>query len=147
VASPVSNHRWKKVRCNLRTLLVGVAISSLLMISSLNAARAADLAVKTPAPPTAPWSWTGFYVGLQGGGGGTDQVTALQLCGTGGICTSLLGPVGFSQSSFGISGMFGGATAGYNWQTGPLDFRPIGLRCAAVACLCCSRAWVMRRGG
>jgi hypothetical protein len=89
-----------------RTLWFGVAISSVLMISSSNATRAADLAVKTPAPPTAPWSWTGFYVGLQGGGAmGTDadQVTALQLCGTGGSCTSPLGPVGFSQSSFGIS--------------------------------------------
>jgi outer membrane immunogenic protein len=102
-----------------RTLMGGVASLTLLAVSSLNTASAADLA---PPAPTPAWSWTGFYVGLQGGAGwGTDedQVTGLQVCPMGGAC-GMVFPAAFSQSSFAISGMFGGATVGYNWQRGPV---------------------------
>lgn len=105
-----------------RTWLGGVAISALLLAAPLSSAGAADLAYKAPTPPPPPaWSWTGFYIGLQGGAGwGTveDQVSSVQSC-IGGVCGPQI-PVGFLQSSFDMSGMFGGATAGFNWQTGPV---------------------------
>jgi outer membrane immunogenic protein len=45
-------------------LLIGTAIS-LGMVAS---AAAADLPVYTKAPPPQAWSWTGCYVGVEGGG-------------------------------------------------------------------------------
>jgi outer membrane immunogenic protein len=71
-------------------------------------AMAADLPRSMPptrAPVFAPaYSWTGFYLGIQGGGG-----------------------FGHSDwSAFGtdteVSGGLIGGTAGYNWQTGPWVF-------------------------
>ena len=46
-------------------LLAGAALVALLGGS----ASAADLAVRTrPLPPAPVWSWTGFYIGINGGG-------------------------------------------------------------------------------
>jgi iron complex outermembrane recepter protein len=60
----------------------------------------------TKAPPPAGWSWTGLYLGLNGGysfGGSdwTDNVT------------------GGSTGNFGTSGFVFGGTAGANYQVGP----------------------------
>jgi outer membrane immunogenic protein len=68
--------------------------------------HAADLPTKAPAyapPPVA--SWTGFYAGLQAGYGWNDPTYSLP---------------GFSSIDFKTKGFVGGATIGYNWQTGPL---------------------------
>src|SRR5262249_12786598 len=71
-----------------------------------------------------PFSWTGFYIGAQGGSGwGTSEesLTSLQAC-VGGVC----GPVtpftaaGLLRDSYTINGFHGGGTAGYNLQTGPV---------------------------
>src|SRR5271165_4760734 len=82
-------------------------------------ATAADLGVSsdTPAPV---WTWTGFYVGLNAGGGiGINSLT------DSGVLTSSFvfaaGPVGtnvFFKESFihaPIGGVLGGQL-GYNWQ-------------------------------
>jgi len=55
-----------------KILLAGVALAALGGVAS-----AADLAVKAPyAPPPALWSWTGFYVGINGGySTGADDYT------------------------------------------------------------------------
>src|SRR5262249_53075248 len=37
--------------------------------AGLSSASAADFAVKAPAPIAAPFSWTGFYIGANAGGG------------------------------------------------------------------------------
>ncbi len=82
---------------------------------------AADMAVKAPPPaPTPSWSWTGFYVGGNGGYGwrdstvtfGPNDFTAFQV-----TCGGLAGSTCPPPSSFGISGGLGGLQAGYNWQT------------------------------
>jgi len=74
-------------------------------------AQAADLprrapAVKAPAY-VALYNWTGFYLGINGGGGwGRSDVT---------------GPL-FSTGTFNTSGGLIGGTLGYNWQVGQAVF-------------------------
>jgi outer membrane immunogenic protein len=73
------------------------------VVASVGAASAADLAVKAPvykAPPVILSDWTGFYIGINGGGGWAD--------------------VKYDDSFFNVKpsgGLFGGH-AGYNWQYG-----------------------------
>ncbi len=68
---------------------------------------AADMAIKAPtlAQPS-PWTWSGFYVGIEGGGafGNTNQIAA--------------GPLGFGPITPGykVKGGLAGETVGYNWQ-------------------------------
>lgn len=69
------------------------------------AAQAADMAVKAPAyraPAPIPFTWTGFYLGADIGGGWGDHDRNLV-------------PNTFSNS-YHSSGFIGGAHAGYNWQ-------------------------------
>jgi outer membrane immunogenic protein len=69
-------------------------------------AHAADLPVRYPVAPVAPapiyvpiYNWTGFYLGINGGGGwGTSQWDGID--------------------KFDISGGLIGGTVGYNWQFG-----------------------------
>ena len=68
-------------------------------------AMAADLAVRAPARYVAPvsvYNWTGFYVGIEGGGGWgfARQRDAL----------------GFNSGGYNVSGGLVGGTVGYNWQ-------------------------------
>jgi outer membrane immunogenic protein len=98
------------------TMLLGLAAS----------AAAADLQVYSKAPPPL-WSWTGFYFGIQGGAGwGTteDSVTAFQCITPGGVCgpVTVFTPAGALKSNYGINGLHGGGTAGFNWQNGPVVF-------------------------
>ena len=86
-----------------RILLAGAGV---LAMASL--ANAADLPrqmyTKAPPPMVAPYyNWTGFYVGINGGGAwGTSSWD--------------------STGSFDVSGGMIGGTVGYNWQTGPWVF-------------------------
>jgi outer membrane immunogenic protein len=67
------------------------------------AALAADLPVKAP-PPVAIYNWTGFYIGVAGGGslGTSDHIDA---------ATGLSDTLGYN-----IRGGLVGGTLGYNWQ-------------------------------
>src|ERR1700674_2037360 len=117
----------RRANCQLssmKKLLLGTAMS----LGMMAAASAADLG-PAPAPiytkaPLPAWSWTGFYLGLQGGAGwGTteDSLTASQDC-VAGVCGAIT-PVtafpGLFRSSYGLNGLHGGGTAGFNWQAGP----------------------------
>jgi outer membrane immunogenic protein len=75
-------------------------------------ASAADLPRQRPMPANAPvhmappYNWTGFYVGLNGGGGfGSSDISA---------------PV--SSGSYDTSGALVGGTLGYNYQMGQVVF-------------------------
>jgi outer membrane immunogenic protein len=73
-------------------------------------AFAADMGVRGPAPaPYIPYNWTGFYGGIQAGGGwGTQQVTNV-------TATDSV-PAGFVDSPMDLSGALGGFYYGYNYQ-------------------------------
>jgi outer membrane immunogenic protein len=90
-----------------------------------------------PAPP--PWSWTGFYLGINGGYGfGNSNWTF---------------PAGFSVGSFKVNGGMAGGTLGYNYQIGQLvlgiegdyDWQNVrGFANNAATCIACDTAssWI-----
>jgi len=81
-------------------LLAGIALS----IAGNGAGFAADLPTKAPvykAPASAAYNWTGFYLGINGGGAWGN--------------TTWADPTPPS-SSWNTSGWLVGGTAGYNWQ-------------------------------
>jgi outer membrane immunogenic protein len=86
-------------------------VSALAVLSVAGAAHAADLArrqmaVKAPVYAPAVYNWTGFYVGINGGGawGKSDWANPL------------------GSSSFNANGALIVGTAGYNWQMGQAVF-------------------------
>jgi outer membrane immunogenic protein len=88
----------------LRTIIaVCVAVAALALMPSANAAdlSVAPLYKAPPAPPVTPaYNWSGFYIGLNGGGGWGHSY--------------------WDSSATGIntSGAVAGGTAGYNYQIG-----------------------------
>jgi outer membrane immunogenic protein len=83
-------------------------VSALAVVSALSAANAADLSrrhmpVKAPVYTAPGFTWTGFYVGINGGGawGRSDWTNPLA-----------------STGDFNVSGGMLGGTVGYNWQAG-----------------------------
>jgi outer membrane immunogenic protein len=97
-------------------LVAGIAAAA----CSSAPALAADMAVKAPmAPPIAPVvdSWTGFYIGANGGWGWSSIDTAAVPDPNGAFIAGgdLAGPRFFNTRTDG--GVFGGQI-GYNWQTG-----------------------------
>jgi outer membrane immunogenic protein len=83
-----------------RNIILG-AVAALVL--GPTAALAADLAVKAP-PPVAIYDWTGFYIGVAGGGslGTSDHIDVA---------------TGRSDASgYNIKGGLAGGTLGYNWQ-------------------------------
>jgi outer membrane immunogenic protein len=89
-----------------------LALASVALCAVASAAAAADLPTKKgppPAPVAAPFSWTGFDVGLQGGygwGAESDDLSATEFAVT--------------ADHFSANGPFGGAHLGYNQQLGSL---------------------------
>ena len=102
--------------------LKGVAIVALTAVGTV-AAQAADLPTRKEAPAPVfvppPFTWTGFYVGLNAGGiftSGSRHATIFDpAAGTDGgfLNADFPGGLGCGQTGF-----IGGGQAGYNWQTG-----------------------------
>src|SRR5208282_1332776 len=99
--------------------LKGVAVAALTAAGTI-AAQAADLPTRKEAPPPVfvppPFTWTGFYVGLNAGGvwsSGSRSVTFFNPASA--VFLSGYEPGGLGS---GQSGFIGGGQAGYNWQTG-----------------------------
>lgn len=87
-----------------------VGISAALAVGVAAPVVAADLPPQLPAkaPPVAPvpyFSWTGFYLGLNGGGGW-------------GRSSHADSHFGINTGTFDLSGALFGGTAGYNYQFG-----------------------------
>lgn len=80
-----------------------VLLASACLFALAAPASAADLAArpytKAPVAPVAVYNWTGFYLGIVGGGAWEDSSTDPK-----------------------VKGGFVGGTAGYNWQTGNVVF-------------------------
>jgi len=84
-----------------KLLIAGAALAALIGTPAL----AADLPFKAPLPPAPAWSWTGLYLGMQGGyGWGKESYT-----------DNIFGAVNHSAQG----GIFGGVL-GYRYQIGQL---------------------------
>jgi outer membrane immunogenic protein len=95
-----------------RILLTTVALGALSLAAP---AFAADLAPYTKAPALASpaYDWSGFYVGVFGGGGfGNHNLN------------NALGPAGFANFTvnYTSTGAVAGGELGYNWQSGNIVF-------------------------
>jgi outer membrane immunogenic protein len=102
--------------------LKGVAVVALTAVGAV-AAQAADLPTRKEAPAPIfvppPFTWTGFYVGVNAGGiwpSGSRSATIFDPhAGTDGGFINAGFPGGLGSQS---AGFLGGGQAGYNWQTG-----------------------------
>jgi outer membrane immunogenic protein len=100
--------------------LTGVAIGTL-MCGAAFTAQAADLPTTKGPPPTPvfvppPFTFTGFYIGLNAGGiisSGSRSATLVYPAADAFLNSYFPGGIGNGQSGF-----IGGGQAGYNWQTG-----------------------------
>src|SRR5579871_100128 len=103
-----------------RRWLMGAAAAALTVAEAV-IAQAADLPTRKEAPAPIfvppPFTWTGFYIGLNAGA----------VWGSGGNASSTLYANGFpflykiwpgGGFGNGNTGFIGGGQAGYNWQTG-----------------------------
>jgi outer membrane immunogenic protein len=92
-----------------------IVFAATLAALAMTPALAADMLVKK-APPPAPvpaWSWTGFYAGLNVGGGWANTDWFEDVSGSGGG-----GPPGFHDGSVNSSGVIGGGQIGFDYQRG-----------------------------
>jgi outer membrane immunogenic protein len=94
-----------------RSLSLGIAVAY--VVASAMSAQAADLPARSnppgfyKAPLELPFSWTGFYAGINGGYAWGQS--------------SWSDPaVGADSGNFNTSGGLVGGQLGYNWQTGPV---------------------------
>jgi outer membrane immunogenic protein len=102
--------------------LKGVAIAALTAVGAV-AAQAADLPTRKEAPAPIfvppPFTWTGFYIGVNAGGiwpSGSRNATLFDPnAATDGAFINAGFPGGLGSQS---AGFIGGGQAGYNWQTG-----------------------------
>ncbi len=97
----MTNGYAERRRPGMRRLLLGIALGA----PMASAALAADLGPVDVAPPVM-FTWSGFYLGANIGGGWST----IQDNGTGSGNTS----------SGNASSVIGGVSAGYNWQFAPL---------------------------
>lgn len=87
--------------------LIAASAVAFATVTMMGAANAADIARRQAMPMKAPaynasYNWTGFYVGINGGGGwGRSDFSDP-----------------FASGSFNTSGGLVGGTIGYNWQFG-----------------------------
>src|ERR1700719_3804920 len=84
-----------------------LAATALIGFAAINAANAADLALKAPPPPLVVDEWTGGYIGFDPGGGWGRSQTAFSHPGPAFV------PFATSQR---MDGVLGGAQIGYNVQ-------------------------------
>src|SRR5271163_3972055 len=104
----------------MKNWLKGVAVAALTAVGAV-AAQAADLPTRKEAPAPVfvppPFTWTGFYVGVNAGGiwpSGSRNATLFAPA-TFAFPVSTFFPGGLGSQSAGFAG---GGQAGYNWQTG-----------------------------
>ena len=85
------------------------ALAAIVAISAPAAAADMRMPMKAPAPVAAVFSWTGFYVGINGGWGWGRSRWDLQ-------------PLGLNEGSARVDGGTVGGQIGYNWQMGSWVF-------------------------
>ena len=103
----------------IKNWLKGAAIAALTVAGAV-AAQAADLPTRKEAPAPVfvppPFTWTGFYIGLNAGGilsSGSKNATLIAPDSELWLSNYFPGGLGSGKTGF-----IGGGQAGYNWQTG-----------------------------
>ncbi|THD63213.1 MAG: porin family protein [Bradyrhizobium sp.] len=99
----------------MRRSLVLTAVCAI--AGSIQVAAAADMPTKAPVYAPVLYSWTGFYVGGQAGGGWFTNHVTNGLNPTDGTVNF---PPGFVHNAVHGSGWLGGGYAGYNYQVNQL---------------------------
>lgn len=99
----------------MKKIVTAAALAGTLAALAVTPALASDMLVKkAPPPPRAPvWSWTGFYVGANIGGGWANTDWFEDAFGSGGG-----GPPGFEDGLAHSSGVLGGGQIGFDYQNG-----------------------------
>src|SRR5262249_58708270 len=102
-----------------KSVLAGLVLSGLLS----GAAAAAELAVEPrayplpPPPPPRVWTWSGFYMGVNGGySTGAHGYTQTTVVAPAPVVTFSL----FARKSINPKGGLFGSPAGFHLQTGPI---------------------------
>jgi outer membrane immunogenic protein len=81
------------------------------ILTNINAGLAADIAIKAPmAAPAAVYSWTGWYAGVNVGGGWGESKNT--------FTADFPPPTPAGSDTTQVSGVIGGGQLGYNWQSG-----------------------------
>ena len=101
----------------MQRIFLTLATATAFAVASAATVLAADMAkpvYKAPPPAPALYSWTGFYVGLHGGGAWSDKdwfypCTATNL---------LLPPCGVAQGGHNATSWLAGGQVGFNYQVG-----------------------------
>src|SRR3979411_1458913 len=89
----------------MKKILLGSVGFAVMLVAPAMAADMPVKALRGPPPPVL-YSWTGFYIGVNGGGA----------CGRSRADSSVPSTTG----CFNIAGGLGGGTVGANWQTGAI---------------------------
>jgi outer membrane immunogenic protein len=103
-----------------------VLVPAVSAVAFAQIASAADLALKAPAYAPPPYTWTGWYVGLNAGAAwGHSDVNSAFSCPVPGFCpyNNPLNLAAFNAAGTGSlsdTAFIGGIQTGYNWQTGNL---------------------------
>jgi outer membrane immunogenic protein len=103
--------------------IISAGIGMLALAGAMQPAAAADLAVKAPvykAPPPVVeiWSWSGFYIGLNGGYSWGRSRTDVSFFNSATGVPLVLPPGSVTSADLKLNGGVFGAQAGYNWQSG-----------------------------
>src|SRR5258705_13579572 len=97
-------------------MIIRTGLGLLALAAAIQSATAADLPRKAvyKAPIIDPWSWTGFYAGVNIGYSWGRSNTDISLTGA----SPLLAVNFLTNSSFNMNGVIGGGQIGHNWQYG-----------------------------
>lgn len=91
---------------------VKAAIVGAALVGSVSGAAAADLGAMPVRPGPAPFSWDGFYIGINAGYGFARATSTQSLAGNRFL-------VGTSTSAGDLNGAVAGGQVGFNWQIDP----------------------------
>jgi outer membrane immunogenic protein len=100
-----------------KLLLAGASFAALVAGPATAAADSAAPVYRRPVAMVAPWTWSGFYLGVQGGAGwgaSDGNATSSSAVDSEGFSSAI--PLG--SASYPLNGWHGGGTIGYNWQIG-----------------------------
>jgi outer membrane immunogenic protein len=101
----------------VRRLSIALIVSTVTLTQIVSAAALPrELPVPTPPPP---FSWTGLYVGINGGFGWGGRSVNFGANDTNALFSSCFAPGGSTcppPANFDVAGGFGGFQAGYDWQ-------------------------------